>query len=106
MLLPTQVTRHWLGLLRGGLLSNQALAMAALNAFLPPGGGAAGGPGAEQMATAVAQYLAEEPAAGKDIVTQLAHSHPHSDAAEDGAAGGGCAFTLRNPYRALRSMWT
>ena len=87
-----QVTRHWIGLLRGGLLSNQALAMAALNAFLPPGDAAPVGPAAAKMGAAVGQYLEEEPGAGKDVMAQLAHSHPHSDAAEDGQAGGGYAL--------------
>ena len=90
-----QVTRHWLGLLRGGLLAHQSLAMASLGAFLPSKKATskeAPSPVGALMAEAVEQYFTEMAGAGQDVLAQLAHAHPHADGGEDGQRGGGCAL--------------
>ncbi len=76
-----------MGLLQGGLLSHQALAITAFTALMGDGSGDSA-PGAGSMAATltatVGRVLRDEPAIGRAIMAQLAHNHPHHDAGEEG----------------------
>ena len=72
-----------MGLLQGGLLSHQALAITAFTAFM---GDSSGDPApmAATLTATVGRVLREHRAVGQAIMAQLAHNHPHHDAGEEG----------------------
>ena len=81
-----------MGLLQGGLLSHQTLAITAFTAFMGDSSDGMAAPSAARpmaatLTATVGRVLREQPAAGQAIMAQLAHNHPHHDAGEEGGGG-------------------